>query len=101
MIRDFLSGRLCNADWKLATSTSPKSYWITRGILQTSKVRPTWCCGPCKMATSWCNCSGYKPVSTPLKHTLRRSEEHTSELQSRGHLVCRLLLEKKKNTESN
>src|SRR5690625_6961623 len=27
---------------------------------------------------------------------LGRSEEHTSELQSRGHLVCRLLLEKKK-----
>src|SRR5690625_6076081 len=27
---------------------------------------------------------------------LKRSEEHTSELQSRGHLVCRLLLEKKK-----
>src|SRR5690625_5986508 len=27
---------------------------------------------------------------------LVRSEEHTSELQSRGHLVCRLLLEKKK-----
>src|SRR5205809_1890101 len=29
---------------------------------------------------------------------LRRSEEHTSELQSRLHLVCRLLLEKKKIT---
>src|SRR3712207_8999350 len=29
-----------------------------------------------------------------------RSEEHTSELQSRQYLVCRLLLEKKKNTES-
>src|SRR5690554_7493559 len=28
-----------------------------------------------------------------------RSEEHTSELQSRPHLVCRLLLEKKKKTE--
>src|SRR5437870_11671021 len=27
----------------------------------------------------------------------KRSEEHTSELQSRGHLVCRLLLEKKNN----
>src|SRR5690625_6192174 len=27
-----------------------------------------------------------------------RSEEHTSELQSRGHLVCRLLLEKKNNS---
>src|SRR2546422_7510642 len=29
-----------------------------------------------------------------------RSEEHTSELQSRLHLVCRLLLEKKKNTQT-
>src|SRR5690625_6333611 len=29
-----------------------------------------------------------------------RSEEHTSELQSRGHLVCRLLLEKKNNKHS-
>src|SRR5207253_9667252 len=28
-----------------------------------------------------------------------RSEEHTSELQSRGHLVCRLLLEKKKKND--
>src|SRR5690625_2566503 len=30
-----------------------------------------------------------------------RSEEHTSELQSRGHLVCRLLLEKKKKNDAN
>src|ERR1035438_10578758 len=30
-----------------------------------------------------------------------RSEEHTSELQSLRHLVCRLLLEKKKNKEKN
>src|SRR5437660_6494757 len=29
-----------------------------------------------------------------------RSEEHTSELQSRGHLVCRLLLEKKKKKKT-
>src|SRR5439155_11293289 len=29
-------------------------------------------------------------------NNVTRSEEHTSELQSRGHLVCRLLLEKKK-----
>src|SRR2546429_6245099 len=32
------------------------------------------------------------------KTTVCRSEEHTSELQSRLHLVCRLLLEKKKTT---
>src|SRR5207253_4398200 len=35
-------------------------------------------------------------VLTASATTPRRSEEHTSELQSRGHLVCRLLLEKKK-----
>src|SRR2546422_1051418 len=33
-----------------------------------------------------------------LQSAKTRSEEHTSELQSRLHLVCRLLLEKKKNT---
>src|SRR2546430_4835924 len=31
------------------------------------------------------------------RHDRRRSEEHTSELQSQSNLVCRLLLEKKKN----
>src|SRR5439155_21442316 len=35
--------------------------------------------------------------SAHIKAFTIRSEEHTSELQSRGHLVCRLLLEKKKN----
>src|SRR5205809_1512618 len=35
------------------------------------------------------------------KQKLRRSEEHTSELQSRLHLVCRLLLEKKKKNKNS
>src|SRR5690625_5413842 len=39
----------------------------------------------------WCWTSTPRPTMTRS-----RSEEHTSELQSRGHLVCRLLLEKKK-----
>src|SRR3712207_8507124 len=34
----------------------------------------------------------------PRRRVRRRSEEHTSELQSRQYLVCRLLLEKKKNS---
>src|SRR3989442_2895715 len=34
-----------------------------------------------------------------VRHLSARSEEHTSELQSRPHLVCRLLLEKKKPNE--
>src|SRR5690625_6533531 len=38
--------------------------------------------------------SGVAPLETGADETIARSEEHTSELQSRGHLVCRLLLEK-------
>src|SRR5690625_6933028 len=53
----------------------------------------------------WCltvrNWAAAQFVSTTRKCNRRysacRSEEHTSELQSRGHLVCRLLLEKKKD----
>src|SRR5690625_5382618 len=44
----------------------------------------------------------FRSASTPVDYKdvgNRRSEEHTSELQSRGHLVCRLLLEKKKQTQ--
>src|SRR5439155_24249713 len=42
-------------------------------------------------------CAALRPQGLPVVPALGRSEEHTSELQSRGHLVCRLLLEKKKN----
>src|SRR5437899_12753793 len=37
-----------------------------------------------------------RPPRSPTRATTMRSEEHTSELQSLRHLVCRLLLEKKK-----
>src|SRR3989442_2194005 len=41
------------------------------------------------------------PAILPFRRSVPlRSEEHTSELQSRPHLVCRLLLEKKKNDEA-
>src|SRR5450432_4601756 len=40
--------------------------------------------------------------TAPMRARCRRSEEHTSELQSRSDLVCRLLLEKKKkNTHAS
>src|SRR5690625_2212244 len=43
-----------------------------------------------------CDLKRLRSVGAQQCHsTSRRSEEHTSELQSRGHLVCRLLLEKK------
>src|SRR5258708_21150916 len=38
---------------------------------------------------------GERPRIARQRHRARRSEEHTSELQSPDHLVCRLLLEKK------
>src|SRR5439155_11554946 len=40
--------------------------------------------------------AGLSPTEQMSDNAFNRSEEHTSELQSRGHLVCRLLLEKKK-----
>src|SRR5690625_6479789 len=43
---------------------------------------------------------GHKAVSGDPAVGGFRSEEHTSELQSRGHLVCRLLLEKTKDTST-
>src|SRR5258707_12061136 len=56
-----------------------------------------------------CGIGGYKEspksrlpgVPWHPAHSLRRSEEHTSELQSRQYLVCRLLLEKKKKWQPN
>src|SRR5256885_4297021 len=45
----------------------------------------------------------HSPLSSPMgkdfNYAEERSEEHTSELQSPCNLVCRLLLEKKKNTQ--
>src|SRR5205809_4933161 len=53
-----------------------------------------WCPHPRNFGSSW-RCLRASWWST-LKLWTARSEEHTSELQSRLHLVCRLLLEKKK-----
>src|SRR5256884_803176 len=53
-----------------------------------------------RMYSGWSKGSEAKDAAPPLTpnscQRLARSEEHTSELQSRLHLVCRLLLEKKK-----
>src|SRR5258707_4735177 len=44
-----------------------------------------------------CSGTGLRPGARRRRRPVPRSEEHTSELQSRQYLVCRLLLEKKKN----
>src|SRR5439155_15607763 len=74
-------------------------------ILQQSFHRLTRSAGPPWDRLSWRGAPGCSRPAEPLQPEAQRqrrrspdrSEEHTSELQSRGHLVCRLLLEKKKN----
>src|SRR5687768_18341956 len=53
------------------------------------KIRP-------RLAPAWTRPTSCRPSTRGYASHARRSEEHTSELQSRLHLVCRLLLEKKK-----
>src|SRR5690625_6150534 len=48
-------------------------------------------------ATPWSSMRAPPSATAGTSNRWIRSEEHTSELQSRGHLVCRLLLEKKKD----
>src|SRR5690625_6118353 len=71
--------------------------------LPISRWTPRWSAtGRSLQENLWPRSRGYaihRVPSTPgppLGCAPSRSEEHTSELQSRGHLVCRLLLEKKK-----
>src|SRR5690606_39571724 len=45
--------------------------------------------------------AGSRSCTTLMRSPSTRSEEHTSELQSRENLVCRLLLEKKKNNRKH
>src|SRR5436305_11886069 len=56
-----------------------------------SRCRP-----PISCCTIRCSSSPTSTMSSSVGCCSGRSEEHTSELQSRPHLVCRLLLEKKK-----
>src|SRR3712207_9115408 len=46
---------------------------------------------------AWSGAAGGRSAVQRFAGEVERSEEHTSELQSRQYLVCRLLLEKKKN----
>src|SRR5207253_11148770 len=65
----------------------------------TPQLPPVRECGGCRpvaerMTPVRCGRTAGEKGLDPFSPALERSEEHTSELQSRGHLVCRLLLEK-------
>src|SRR3989442_2617899 len=72
------------------TTTSRREWQPPGGVWQGVDTRT----GSVASAT-WVN----RPPKPPIPYAYR-SEEHTSELQSRPHLVCRLLLEKKKNVKN-
>src|SRR5690625_6930718 len=76
------SANRCNASWMNWIAHRHKMKYVTHRMRDTGQL-------PILL-----HLSGF----LLMESTHIRSEEHTSELQSRGHLVCRLLLEKKKNT---
>src|SRR5690625_6373174 len=84
MTHDLMRGLKQGQPFMLMEQTPSQQNWQAYNSLKRPGVMRLW---------------SYQAVArgadTVLFFQLRRSEEHTSELQSRGHLVCRLLLEKK------
>src|SRR2546430_12870527 len=75
----------------------PRSTLFPYTTLFRSKSTST-CCRS-RTWSGW-RCRTGRPCSSGATHSApRRSEEHTSELQSQSNLVCRLLLEKKKQNQ--
>src|SRR2546422_8541606 len=91
---------------QLSSSSSPKPCEPTNRIdLCSRKHWNAWGFNRmtfCTLATAtWTTSRAQRrQVCESRGSTAMRSEEHTSELQSRLHLVCRLLLEKKKNKKN-
>src|SRR3989442_3218745 len=88
MLSFFFSSRRrhtrCGRDWSSDVCSSDLSGWPTG-------------CRAGGATSAWCPRQSRKSPALRTRAAVRhRSEEHTSELQSRPHLVCRLLLEKKK-----
>src|SRR5699024_11435309 len=92
--------------WKWCRSTDKRYPGDNRLIFPKSPYRRDGLAPRCRLVASWgwsrsqgLGCSPIKAareLGLERRETVRRSEEHTSELQSRFDLVCRLLLEKKK-----
>src|SRR5438045_4595626 len=91
-----LVGIRCRLDAMLMTACSPN--WINSPVADNSTNRLPSCSRREKPRSTM-----KAKTATMTMQTTRpnRSEEHTSELQSLRHLVCRLLLEKKKKQKAN
>src|SRR5260370_12117736 len=91
------SAKSCASSCRCARVRSPSGLSERFPVRLPAISRPTRRCKSCSCATetaNWlCTCA------LSVAHVRSRSEEHTSELQSHLNLVCRLLLEKKKNRQ--
>src|SRR5947207_6978608 len=94
-----MTSKLSAMDFSLTVSPRP-------GTLSSRSINPSYAFGsPLKMyqnnsfPTSTSTTGKYSAIGEFRLAITTRSEEHTSELQSHSDLVCRLLLEKKKNKQ--
>src|SRR5690554_7245703 len=78
----------CGRDWSSDVCSSDLNPWLVRALVGVGGGEDGDGVPP-----------GSELAGEDLDGADHRSEEHTSELQSRPHLVCRLLLEKKKKKE--
>src|SRR5256885_3715087 len=105
--------RVDGAEFEFRVKATPDlEIGSTLGLMHSKYVDLTLHKGECVVAGTGPNCTGGVPRICCVGNQLiqapdynasvdfDRSEEHTSELQSPCNLVCRLLLEKKKNTET-
>src|SRR3712207_7950353 len=83
-----------SANRELMTTRNPPSSSAQQAC---SREEPVPKSGPATRIDASAYCGWLSTKSGSFLRQATRSEEHTSELQSRQYLVCRLLLEKKKN----
>src|SRR6266481_6738659 len=79
--------------WKARSHAAKHGYSHLSGMEMTSRLK-RWVHS--RFRPNCRSAGGGGWAASPDNHSRIRSEEHTSELQSQFHLVCRLLLEKKK-----
>src|SRR2546429_1039833 len=91
------SSDVCSSDLTNRGSLGSQLHisWDLKGLqpIEDGGVSAPWCA---RLARNWFDPRDRATFHLQIHFRVSRSEEHTSELQSRLHLVCRLLLEKKK-----
>src|SRR5438874_11013356 len=105
-MRNYAVGLLQTGELSGRSALGPAGEMLRRDFFQRDPLSCARDLIGCEL--NWSSCAGliveteaYNAIGDEACHCFVRSEEHTSELQSRRDLVCRLLLEKKKKINSN